>query len=120
MLDDTEEPDAVTEEPDAARDRYPWAGRNVMLTIAYEGANYQGWQVQPNGLSVQECVETAVDRLTGDRPRVLCAGRTDAGVHALGQVANFPTNSNIPVANMRRGLQTFLPEDIVIVSTKEV
>ncbi len=125
MLDNNEEPDAeeldaVEEEPNASRDRYPWARRNVMLTIAYDGTNYQGWQIQPNGLSVQECVETAVERLTGDRPRILCAGRTDSGVHALGQVANFPTNSNVPIANFRRGLQTFLPEDIVIVSAKEV
>jgi len=76
--------------------------------------------VQPNGLSVQACVESAVERLTGDRQRVYCAGRTDAGVHALGQVANFPTNSHIPIDNIRRGLQTFLPEDIVIVAAKDV
>ena len=101
-------------------ERFAWAHRNIMLTIAYDGTNYRGWQVQPNGLSVQECVENAVERLTGERQRVYCAGRTDSGVHALGQVANFPTNSSIPIGNIRRGLQTFLPDDIVIVSAEEV
>ena len=91
-----------------------------MLTIAYDGTNYHGWQVQPNGVSVQECVENAVEKLTGERQRVYCAGRTDAGVHALGQVANFPTNSPIPLANIRRGLQSFLPQDISIISAQDV
>ena len=106
-------------EPDNG-ERFGWAQRNIMLTIAYDGSNYRGWQVQPNGVSVQACVEAAVEKLTRERQRVYCAGRTDAGVHALGQVANFPTNSSIPIANIRRGLQTFLPYDIVIVSAKEV
>lgn len=101
-------------------ERFAWALRNIMLTISYDGTNYRGWQIQPNGLSVQECVETAVLKLTGERQRVYCAGRTDSGVHALGQVASFPTNSSIPIANIRRGLQSFLPEDIVIVAANEV
>jgi tRNA pseudouridine38-40 synthase len=96
------------------------ARRNIMLTIAYDGTAYRGWQVQPNGLSVQECVERAVQRLTGESPRVFCAGRTDAGVHALGQVANFHTSCSIPIENVRRGLQCFLPEDISIVTVADV
>jgi tRNA pseudouridine38-40 synthase len=96
------------------------SSRNIMLTIGYDGTQYRGWQVQPNGLSVQECVETAVARLTGEQRRVYCAGRTDAGVHAIGQVANFHTNCAIPIQNVRRGLQCFLPEDITIISTSEV
>jgi tRNA pseudouridine38-40 synthase len=116
--DDASNPDDLCETTGEAR--FGWARRNIMLTIAYDGTNYRGWQVQPNGLSVQECVETAVERLTGARQRVYCAGRTDAGVHALGQVANFPTNSSVPISNIRRGLQSFLPEDIVIVSAREV
>ena len=98
----------------------PSARRNIMLTIAYDGTAYRGWQVQPNGLSVQECVERAVQRLTGESPRVFCAGRTDAGVHALGQVANFHSDCNIPIENVRRGLQRYLPEDITIVSAADV
>lgn len=96
------------------------ATRNIMLTIAYDGTQYRGWQVQPNGLSVQECVETSVQKLTGEKRRVLCAGRTDSGVHALGQVANFHTASQIPIENIRRGLQSYLPEDITIISAREV
>jgi tRNA pseudouridine38-40 synthase len=98
----------------------PSARRNIMLTIAYDGTVYRGWQVQPNGLSVQECVERAVQRLTGESLRVFCAGRTDAGVHAIGQVANFHTDCNIPIENVRRGLQCYLPEDITIVSVADV
>lgn len=94
--------------------------RNLMLTLAYDGSGYCGWQIQPNGLTVQECVETAVEKLTGSRTHVLCAGRTDTGVHALGQVASFRTASRIPAAQMRRGLQRFLPDDIVVVSTRDV
>ena len=94
--------------------------RNIMLTVAYEGTNYRGWQVQPNGLTVQECVERATEKLTGTRCNVLCAGRTDSGVHALGQVAGFRTESTIPASQFRRGLQRFLPEDIAIVQSQEV
>ncbi|MEQ9409486.1 MAG: tRNA pseudouridine(38-40) synthase TruA [Fuerstiella sp.] len=93
--------------------------RNIMLTVAYEGTAYCGWQVQPNGLSVQECLERATERLTGTRSRVLCAGRTDAGVHALGQVASFRTASGIPGPQFRRGLQRFLPDDITVVAARE-
>jgi len=94
--------------------------RNIQLTIAYDGTQYRGWQVQPNGPSIQACVESAVRDLTGEQRRVYCAGRTDSGVHAIGQAANFHTNSRIPIENMRRGLQRFLPHDIVIVSAREV
>ena len=117
--DSTIHDDDPDDEP-IKEERFAWARRNIMLTIAYDGTHYRGWQIQPNGLSVQECVENAVEKLTGDRQRVYCAGRTDAGVHALGQVANFPTNSSIPIDNIRRGLQAYLPNDIVVVSAKEV
>ncbi len=94
--------------------------RNIMLTIAYDGTAYQGWQVQPNGVTVQECVENAIRQLTGETLRVLCAGRTDSGVHALGQVASFRTASRIPAHQFRRGLQRYLPDDIVIVRSQAV
>ena len=94
--------------------------RNIMLTIAYDGTNYRGWQIQPNGITVQECVERATEKLTGTRHNVLCAGRTDSGVHAIGQVASFRTESNIPAAQFRRGLQRHLPTDIVVVSAQDV
>ena len=94
--------------------------RNIMLTISYDGTGYSGWQIQHRVNTVQECMEKAVEKLTGVRSHVLCAGRTDAGVHAIGQVANFRTTSQIPVDQIRRGLQSFLPFDIVIVRAQEV
>lgn len=94
--------------------------RNIMLTIAYDGTAYCGWQTQANGLAIQECIERGVEKLTGVRSVVLCAGRTDSGVHALGQVASLRTNSQIPVDQFRRGLQSFLPEDILLVAARDV
>ncbi len=91
-----------------------------MLTLAYEGTCYCGWQIQPNGLTVQECVERGIEKLTGTRSSVLCAGRTDSGVHALGQVASFKTASRIPVLQIRRGLQSFLPFDVVVLNAQDV
>jgi len=94
--------------------------RNIRLTLAYDGSNYVGWQVQPNGPSVQAAVERAVQKLTGEKVRVLSAGRTDSGVHALGQVANFHTESAIPVETFRPALESFLPDDIAVRSADEV
>jgi tRNA pseudouridine38-40 synthase len=94
--------------------------RNIRLTLAYDGTNYVGWQVQPKGMSVQEAVETAIRRLTGEAVRVLSAGRTDSGVHALAQVANFHTESTIPIDQFRPALENFLPDDIAVRSADEV
>lgn len=88
--------------------------RNICMTMAYDGARYFGWQVQANGPSVQGAVEEAIRRLTGEACTVFSAGRTDSGVHALGQVINFKTTSPIPVVNWRGALQSFLPDDIVV------
>jgi tRNA pseudouridine38-40 synthase len=94
--------------------------RNIRLTLAYDGTHYVGWQVQPNGTSVQEVVEKAIGKLTGEEPNLLAAGRTDSGVHALAQVANFMTDCTIPVEKLRPGLQTFLPDDVVVTDVAEV
>jgi tRNA pseudouridine38-40 synthase len=94
--------------------------RNIRLTLAYDGTNYCGWQVQKNGPSIQAALELAIERLTGERTPVFSAGRTDSGVHALGQVANFHTTFPIPAENFRPALQTKLPEDIVILEAREV
>jgi tRNA pseudouridine38-40 synthase len=94
--------------------------RNIRLTLAYDGTGYVGWQIQPNGISVQATVEAAIERLTGSRPSLIAAGRTDAGVHALGQVANFQTESTIPREGFRAGLGTFLPRDILVLDADEV
>ncbi len=94
--------------------------RNVRLTLAYDGTDYVGWQVQPNGLSVQTVVERAIRELTGESVQLLAAGRTDSGVHALGQVANFRTGSAIPGEKMQLGLQSFLPDDVVVRDVADV
>lgn len=94
--------------------------RTILLTLAYDGSGYCGWQVQPNGTSVQAVVERAIAEYTGENIRVVAAGRTDAGVHALGQLVSFNTAGDIPPIGFRLGLQTKLPEDIVVQDAIEV
>jgi tRNA pseudouridine38-40 synthase len=96
------------------------AHRNIRLTLAYDGTNYCGWQVQKNGPSLQATIERAIFKLTGEKSALFSAGRTDSGVHALGQVANFHTTCGIPPENFRPALQAFLPHDIVILESSEV
>lgn len=94
--------------------------RNIRLTLAYDGTRYCGWQVQTNGPSIQAALERAIERLTGEKSAVFSAGRTDSGVHALGQVANFRTTFPIPAGNFRPALQTKLRDDIIILDACEV
>jgi tRNA pseudouridine38-40 synthase len=94
--------------------------RNIGLILAYDGTNYCGWQVQANGPSIQAELERAVEKLTRSHSRVLSAGRTDSGVHALGQVANFHTESHIPGDKFQPALQQFLPDDIVVLESREL
>jgi tRNA pseudouridine38-40 synthase len=94
--------------------------RNIKLLIEYDGTNYHGWQIQPNGITVQEVLQKNLAIMTQQRVRLTGSGRTDAGVHALGQVGSFDTNSSIPVEGLRRGLNSLLPPDIVIKSAEEV
>jgi tRNA pseudouridine38-40 synthase len=94
--------------------------RNIKLVIEYDGTNYHGWQVQPNALTIQEVIETKIGIMTQEQVRLIASGRTDTGVHALGQVASFKTSSSLPVDVLRHGLNRLLPEDIVIQSAVEV
>ena len=71
--------------------------RNIKLLIEYDGTNYHGWQIQPNGLTIQEVIEKKLEVMTRQPVRLIASGRTDAGVHAMGQVANFRTSASIPV-----------------------
>ena len=91
----------------------------IKLTIAYDGSEYSGWQVQPNAVSVQEIVEQAVLSATGEKCRVTGSGRTDAGVHAIGQVAHFTTNSTIPPHKFYRALNVFLPQNVRILQSEQ-
>ncbi len=88
--------------------------RNVVLIIEYEGTNYVGWQTQPNGIAVQECIEKALKRITGEDIRINGSGRTDSGVHAIGQVANFHTQARMPADRYAFALNAHLPPDIRI------
>lgn len=94
--------------------------KTIRLRIAYDGTNYAGWQIQPNQTTIQGEVEKALEKLTGQHINILCAGRTDSGVHALGQVASFQCDFNIPPSRWRPALLPLLPADIVILESDEV
>lgn len=94
--------------------------RNIKLTIEYEGTNYSGWQIQENAITIQEKLEEALEKITGEKVKLVGSGRTDAKVHALGQVANFLTKSSIPGEKYKFALKFLLPEDITIVDSQEV
>ncbi|MFH1038196.1 MAG: tRNA pseudouridine(38-40) synthase TruA [PVC group bacterium] len=94
--------------------------RKIRLTLEYDGTAYGGWQVQPNADTVQQRVEDALREVIREKVRVHGAGRTDAGVHALGQVAHFETGSLLPAENIRDGANTHLPPDIVILRAEDV
>lgn len=94
--------------------------RNIKLTVEYDGTRYNGWQSQPNGFTIQDMIEDAIYKLTNEKVRVIAAGRTDAGVHAYGQVANFYTASSIPAEKFSFALNTMLPGDIVVNKSEEV
>jgi len=94
--------------------------RRIKLTIAYDGTDYCGWQIQPNGITVEEVLNKKLKKLTGEDIHVIGASRTDSGVHALGNVAVFDTESSIPAERMAYALNQRLPDDIVIVCSKEV
>ena len=94
--------------------------RNIKLIIEYDGKDFNGWQKQPNKLNIQGEIEKAIERITGEKVDLMASGRTDAGVHAIGQVANFKTNSNIPIGKIPIALNTNLKKSIIIKSAEEV
>jgi tRNA pseudouridine38-40 synthase len=97
------------------------AMRNVKLTIEYDGTGYVGWQVQPNGTSVQEVLQRAVAEITGEPDAaVVGSGRTDAGVHAAGQVAHIKTETAIPAGDLVHAINTKLPDDIAVLHAADV
>jgi tRNA pseudouridine38-40 synthase len=94
--------------------------RHFKLTIAYDGTCYAGWQLQPNGKTVQEVVERALAKIAGRQVRIHGSGRTDAGVHAKGQVANCSPDTQLESATLLRALNANLPEDIRVLRVQEV
>lgn len=94
--------------------------RRIKLIVAYDGTNYCGWQIQPNGITVEEVLNKALCKLTSEQITIIGASRTDSGVHALGNVAVFDTESRIPAERFAYALNQKLPDDVVIVSSEEV
>ena len=94
--------------------------KRVKLIVAYDGTGYCGWQVQPNEITVEGVLNKHISELTGEDIKVIGASRTDSGVHALGNVAVFDTESCIPGEKMAKALNARLPEDIIIQDSKEV
>jgi tRNA pseudouridine38-40 synthase len=109
-------PDEIV--PDAARTAPP--PRNIRLLLAYDGTPFLGWQVQPQGPTVQSVLEGALGRVTGHATKVKGSGRTDAGVHALGQVANFHTASRMAPEAYVPALNSLLPPEIAVLGADEV
>lgn len=94
--------------------------KRIMLTVAYDGSNYHGWQVQPNAITVEEVINKTLTDLLKESITVIGASRTDSGVHALGNVAVFDTNTKIPGDKISYSLNQRLPSDIVIRGSREV
>ena len=94
--------------------------RKILLRIAYDGTNYAGWQIQKNGLAIQEVVDRALSDLFKEEIHCAGASRTDAGVHALDNVAVFETEARMPAEKVALALNTYLPEDIRVQFSQEV
>lgn len=86
----------------------------------YDGTRYVGWQIQPKGISIQGLIKDALKKMTGEDVKVIGASRTDAGVHALSQVAHFVTQSKIKTQSFKGGLNSILPPDIAVISAEDV
>ncbi len=93
--------------------------RRIKLTIQYDGSAYSGWQIQPSGTTIQGLLQDCIYRLTGERVNVVGAGRTDAGVHAVEQVAAFDSGSRLHIDVMKRALNALLPHDIRVMGIGE-
>jgi tRNA pseudouridine38-40 synthase len=94
--------------------------RNIKLTIEYDGKDFNGWQKQPNKLNIQGTIEYAIEQITGEKVELNASGRTDAGVHALGQVANFKTESNLPIEKFPIAINSKIKKSIRIIKAEEV
>ena len=91
----------------------------IKLTISYDGTNYAGYQIQDNAVTIQAVLENALEKLTGEKISTVASGRTDAGVHAQGQVVSFDTNSTIPPEKFYKALNVYLPDDVKALSSEQ-
>ncbi len=97
----------------------PAVMRTFRLTLSYDGTAYAGWQVQANARTIQAELEAALRQVTGEPIRAVASGRTDAGVHALGQVVSFSSQTHLPAEVLRKALDANLPKDMVIREVRE-
>jgi len=86
----------------------------IALGLAYDGSSYPGWQTQPGGRAIQDLLETSLSALAGHKVATVCAGRTDAGVHALAQVVHFDTPASRPLSAWVRGTNARLPDRVAV------
>ncbi len=96
------------------------AMRNLKLILSYDGSEFAGWQVQPDAVTVQGTLASAIGRITGEKVLPQGSGRTDAGVHALAQVVTFVTESSVPTANFVKALNDVLPPSVRVLEAEEV
>ena len=94
--------------------------RNIKMVVEYDGTAYHGWERQTNALGIQAVLEEALSKVTGEGVAATAAGRTDAGVHALGQVVSFKTSGSIPTNHIPDALNSILPGDIAVLSAEDV
>jgi tRNA pseudouridine38-40 synthase len=94
--------------------------RNIRLTLSYDGTDFSGWQTQPGFRTVQETLQRAIAEVSAERIRVNASGRTDTGVHAIGQVVNFYTNTRYPADVLLRAVNAHLPADVVVSEAADV
>lgn len=94
--------------------------RRIKVTVQYDGSAYHGWQSQPSGMTIQGILQECVYQVTGERARVAGAGRTDAGVHAVEQVAAFDVRSSMDISVVKRALNALLPPDVRVMNIEEV
>jgi tRNA pseudouridine38-40 synthase len=94
--------------------------RNFKMVVEYDGTNYCGWQRQENGISIQQVLEETIRLITCEKVTLIGSGRTDAGVHALNQVAGFRSDTRLPAEILYRGINGLLPQDIVVKTLEEV
>ena len=94
--------------------------KRIKMTVAYDGTNYCGWQIQPNGITIEQVLNDALTELLGEKIEVSGASRTDSGVHSKGNICVFDTNTRMPGEKISYAINQRLPEDIVVVGSEEV
>jgi len=93
--------------------------KNIKIVLEYDGTDFCGWQLQPKDRTVQGVLQSSLKQLLQESPTVHASGRTDAGVHALGQVANFKTKTKLPLDSIQNGVNSYLPTDVRVLSVEE-